>query len=160
MICSTIVKQKNRNTSLVEKNLLTREHIITNLMCFFGKILIPAISIVAVLKIPFSEAFNASRDVRFELHTRNSHSNNFEILVADQNRHNVSEITNFDYNKPTRIFVHGFNSNHKVIVRCTTAFLKDNDYNCIAVNWLRGSNTLNYATARERVDQVSAESQV
>lgn len=119
-----------------------------------GKLL-PAISLMSVLIIPL-EAFEVGRDVQFELHTRHKHSGTFEILVADHRRFNVGEPTHFDFRKPTRIVVHGFNSQRKHLIQYTTAFLKKHDCNCIAVNWINGSNTLNYFAARSRVDQVSA----
>lgn len=126
-----------------------------------GNLLISSLSLVFLFFIIHDgEAFKVSRDVKFELHTRQNHSENFEILFPDRSLHNSGELTNFDFNKSTRIFVHGFNTNRELMIRCATAFLKHNDFNCIAVNWMKGSNIWNYETARRRVERVSLMSYV
>lgn len=125
-------------------------------MSYIAKLLIiTAISFASVLVIPDCEAFTASHDVQFELHTRENHSENFEVLVADHYGFTVREPTNFDYRKPTRIYVHGYQSSRRSFLRYAKAFLKYSDCNFIAVNWLTGSVTRNYMTARGRVDRVS-----
>lgn len=112
--------------------------------------------LASVLVISDCKAFTAKHDVQFELHNRQNHTDHFEVLVADQYGVTDREPTSFDNQKPTRIYVHGYQSSRRSFLRYAKAFLKHSDCNFIVVNWLTGSVTKNYMQARGRVDRVSA----
>lgn len=99
----------------------------------------------------YGTAFDASEDVQFELYTRD---NRQVFQPIDTHGEPAIAITRFDPNKPTRIFVHGYRSKHKVINRYAEAYLNALDCNFIAVNWIEGASTANYYTARGRVKDV------
>lgn len=99
--------------------------------------------------------FDARRDVKFELHTRDHSVDSYEDLQADAYGRTERDPTIFDPSRPTRIFVHGYWSSRRAYLRYARAFLKNGDCNFIAVNWLNGSKTYNYFRARGRVQRVS-----
>lgn len=103
--------------------------------------------------LPNCKTFDASRDVVFELHTRENNTDNFQRLVPNLDI-SVQPATNFDHTRLTRIYVHGYLSIRKKCLRYSKAFLQSKDCNFILVNWLSGSLTLNYASARDRVEEV------
>lgn len=108
--------------------------------------------------------FDVSRDVRFELHTREHSLDTFEELRVNQygrteELSREDALTIFNATRPTRIFVHGYWSSRRAFLRYARAFLHNADCNFIAVNWLNGSKTYNYWRARGRVERVSARGQ-
>lgn len=107
--------------------------------------------------------FMVHSDVVFELHTRDysideygHHNDSYDMLTIDQNIKNfIDPPIHFDANRPTRIFVHGYQSKRSALIRYAKAYLKMGDVNFIAVNWIIGSSTINYLRARGRVERVS-----
>lgn len=98
--------------------------------------------------------FEVNRDVRFELHTREHSLETYEELRID-GYGRTQDLTIFNATRPTRVFVHGYMSSRRAFLRYAKAFLKGDDCNFIAVNWLNGSKTYNYWKARGRVEKVS-----
>lgn len=97
-------------------------------------------------------AFDEYEDIDFELYTR-EHAQSWHLMNASHGE--LIRNTDWSAARPTRIFVHGFKSKRKVILRYAEAFLKAGDYNFIAVNWMKGSSTFNYYVAKNRVKKVS-----
>lgn len=61
---------------------------------------------------------------------------------------------NWDPNRRTRIFIHGFYSDREILEKYARGYLERDDYNFIAINWLRGARTINYVKARHRIHDV------
>lgn len=101
--------------------------------------------------LTYASAFDASEDVQFELYTRD---NRQVFQLIDTHGEPAIANTLFSASRPTRIFVHGYRSKHKVINRYAEAYLNAGDYNFIAVNWSAGSSTVNYYTAKSRIKDV------
>lgn len=119
------------------------------------------VSIVSLLHCSVA-AFSASHDITFELHQRNNQTatysdDKFEVLVdtSAANNNTAKNVIAFDAKKNTRIVIHGFRSSRRSFLRYVRAFLKLGDCNVIVVNWLPGSVTYNYYTARNRAKQVN-----
>lgn len=112
-------------------------------------------SAICCALLPLCKTFDASREVVFELHTRENNTDNFQQLFPNHHDVTVQPHTNFNKSRPTRIYVHGYLSLRKKCLRYSTAFLQSKDCNFILVNWLSGSMTLNYASARNRVEDVN-----
>lgn len=95
--------------------------------------------------------FPVSTAVHFELYTRDNPD--IPELLSSQND-SLSE-TNYNSSRPTRMFIHGWNSKG-LSPMFTEAYFKmaDHDVNLIAVNWKQGSNTIDYISARRRVNVV------
>ena len=95
--------------------------------------------------------FNAESDVFFILYTRNNR-NGVRIGM------NANEIraTTFNAAHPTRFLIHGWinERNATVNVRGTEAYLRRGNFNVIVVDWGAGAQTINYITARNRVNNV------
>lgn len=97
--------------------------------------------------------FNAVNDVRFLVFTR------FNPTIGQEFRFRDLEslrLTNFDVNRPTRVLIHGFQSDATadVNILLTVAYLRSYDVNIIVVDWSVGANTINYISARNRVFEV------
>lgn len=103
--------------------------------------------------------FEVNRDIRFELHTREHSLESFEELRIDGYGRTQEQPeplnTIFNASRPTRLFIHGYWSSRRAFLRYAKAFLKSDDCNFIAVNWLNGSKTYNYWKAKGRVERVS-----
>lgn len=99
--------------------------------------------------VPGSSAFDIEKDLVFRLYTLED-PNAYQVLKAD-----LKPPTTFNPNRPSRIFIHGFKSKEKVIIRYKDAFLNVGNYNFIAVDWINGADTLNYLKAKARVEPVS-----
>lgn len=97
--------------------------------------------------------FNAERDIKFILYTRNSNGKG-QILKLN----NVTSITNSLFNRaiPTRFIVHGWNNNRYSYVNTLLLkeYLKVRNVNVIIVDWGAGAQTINYYSARNRVSSV------
>lgn len=105
---------------------------------------------VEVVAEPF---FNADNDVFFLLFTRRN------PLVGQRIGFDAAAIrnTNWNINAPgTRFIIHGFNNDNRspVNTMITAAYLRRNDMNVVVVDWGRGANTINYISARNRVNEV------
>lgn len=61
---------------------------------------------------------------------------------------------NWNPNKPTRIFIHGYFSTRDTFMDYARAYLERGDFNFIAINWLKGAITINYKRARNRVREI------
>lgn len=112
---------------------------------------IEIISFIFIGLLSRSIAFDPSSDVQFELYTRD---NRQVPQVIDTHGEPAIVNSKFQSTRPTRIFVHGYRSKHKVINRYAEAFLNAGDYNFIAVNWIEGASTVNYFTAKSRIKSV------
>lgn len=105
--------------------------------------------------LAFGDNFNPARDVKYRIATRAD--SNFSTLSLTQlrnarNNNFVPENRiNFDPNRPTRIFVHGFYSEDALMDSYAKAYLNLGNFNFIAVDWLVGAKTINYPRARHRV---------
>lgn len=96
--------------------------------------------------------FNAERDVRFMLQTRQN-SNPVQIQFRNIGAINNS---NFNRNRPTRFLIHGWFEDDTSDINAATAaeLLSYNDFNIIIVDWSEGSRTINYIGAANRVPHV------
>lgn len=97
--------------------------------------------------------FSAKDDVRFELFTPNNPTEP-NLLVPDNST--TVKNSNFNPKLPTRILVHGWNSQGLLTPRFAEAYLVNgkHEVNFIALNWQKGSDTLDYFAARNRVMEV------
>lgn len=99
-----------------------------------------------------SNAFDINKDLIFRLYTREEPTIYFDLKANDLSS---NANTLFQPNRPTRIFIHGFKSKEKVIIRYKDALLQLGDFNFIAVDWREGASTFNYYLAKGRVRPVS-----
>lgn len=90
--------------------------------------------------------------VRFELYTRDNPEK--PQLLSSTNDSLLD--TNYDPNRPTRIFIHGWNSQGEMTPLFTDAYFKKGNHNVnwIAVNWRDGSDKVNYVSARRLVGRI------
>lgn len=110
------------------------------------------ILLLAINALPFRcEAFDAETDIIFQLHTRDEPL----FTVLSPNNDPPISATQFNPNRPTRIFIHGFRSKQKVLNRYAAAYVKAGDFNFIGVDWTKGANVYNYYGAKGRVKHVS-----
>ncbi|KAH8355993.1 hypothetical protein KR200_006288, partial [Drosophila serrata] len=86
----------------------------------------------------------STNTVKFYLYTQNNPSTGQEIKATQSS----IDASNFNPKNPTRITIHGWNSNYKdgVNTRIADAWFQYGDYNMIAVDWSRG-RSLEYATS-------------
>lgn len=117
----------------------------------FVRIICFIVAIVSVF-ISNSYAFDIEKDLVFRLYTREDPV--MYYVLKTRGIPTISETT-FKPNRPTRIFVHGFRSKEKVIKRYAETYLGIEDYNFIAVDWIKGASTYNYYSAKGRVKKVS-----
>lgn len=61
---------------------------------------------------------------------------------------------NWNPNRPTRIFIHGYYSDEELLKKYAKAYMERDDFNFIAINWLPGARTINYVKARHRIIEV------
>ena len=97
--------------------------------------------------------FNADRDVFFLLFTRRN------PLVGQRIGFDAAAIRNTNWNTAapgTRFIIHGFNNDNQspVSTMITAAYLRRSDFNVVVVDWGVGANTINYISARNRVNEV------
>lgn len=100
--------------------------------------------------IPLLRAFDANEDIYFELYT-NENPENYQVIRNSQ----AIRSTTFNPYRPTRIFVHGFRSDRNTIKQYSKGFLRAENVNFIAMNWIDGAETLLYPVAKNRVEEVS-----
>lgn len=127
----------------------------------------------AVIKFIAAQSFDANKHVFYEMHCRSTNKTTNPTLsdidlsvldnsnlIFDGSRSNrtIREVKNcrwnWNPNRPTRFFIHGYYSTQDVLTQYAKAYLERGDYNFIAINWLRGARTINYMKARNRVQQV------
>lgn len=111
-----------------------------------------AIFLLLSIVVSFNCAFDVENDVVFRLYTREV-SDSFNRLNAS-NSESISASA-FDSKRPTKIFIHGYKSKEKVIIRYKNAFLNIGNYNFIGVDWINGAATYNYLAAKGYVPLVS-----
>lgn len=110
------------------------------------------IIVLVWVSINNSHAFDINKDLVFRLYTREDPVMYYALKASGSPL--ISE-TPFNPNRPTRIFVHGFKSKEKVMIRYKDAYLDLGDFNFIAVDWSKGASTYNYYSAKGRVRPVS-----
>ena len=96
--------------------------------------------------------FNVETDVFFLLFTRANPSNGqFISSNADQIRN-----SHWDSSRPTRFIIHGFTGGafSELNANIGAAYHRAGDFNVVVVDWNLGANTINYITARNRVNEV------
>ena len=95
--------------------------------------------------------FNVESDVIYLLFTR---ANPNGVRIG----RNANEIRATTYNvaHPTRFIFHGWLNNQTATVNelCTEAYLRRGNFNIIVVDWGLGAQTINYISARNRVNEV------
>lgn len=108
--------------------------------------------VLLILSIWISSArtFDANEDIYFELYTNES-PDNYQVIRNTQ----TIRSTTFNIRRSTRIFVHGFRSDRRIIQQYAKAFLRAENVNFIAMNWIDGAETLLYPVAKNRVEDVS-----
>lgn len=108
--------------------------------------------------VSISNGFNASEDIYYELYTDDqplTHFHNLLTINNDNNRLLPIAVSPFNSTRPTRFYVHGYRSKRKNFIKYAETYRAKGDFNFIVVNWLAGSQTLNYYKARNRVQTVS-----
>lgn len=96
--------------------------------------------------------FNAQSDVFYLLYTQSS-PNGVRIGM------NANEIRGSTFNAahPTRFLIHGWLNNQTATVNVLSieAYLRRGNFNIIVVDWGAGAQTINYISARNRVNEVA-----
>ncbi|CAO1342795.1 unnamed protein product [Diamesa tonsa] len=96
--------------------------------------------------------FNAQSDVFYLLYTQSS-PNGVRIGM------NANEIraSTFNAAHPTRFLIHGWLNNQTATVNVLSieAYLRRGNFNIIVVDWGAGAQTINYISARNRVNEVA-----
>jgi len=97
--------------------------------------------------------FDAFRDTRFLVFTRFNPTIGQEVRLGDLN---TIRNSNFSPERPTRILIHGWQSNinDDVNILPTAAYLRNYDVNVIVIDWSIGANTINYLASRNQVNNV------
>lgn len=97
--------------------------------------------------------FNPPSDIFLELFTPKNPTERSLLIPNDSTSVTTS---NFDSARPTRIFIHGWNSDGSYTPQFAKTYFQNDSYNVnfIAVNWQKGSTTINYFLARGRVKYV------
>lgn len=110
------------------------------------------VNVISALNEP-QPRFNVEIGVIFELYTPDN-PNDAQILRPDDLASLASSY--FDPSRPTRIVSHGWNSKGDLTHSFSRAYFEqgNSNVNFIAINWQAGSNTINYISARNRVNLV------
>lgn len=112
------------------------------------------VNVISALNEP-QPRFNVEIGVIFELYTKDN-PHDAQILRPDDLASLASSY--FNASRPTRFVSHGWNSKGDLTHSFSRAYFGpgfNNDVNFIAINWQAGSNTINYISARNRVNVVS-----
>lgn len=99
------------------------------MICFCTRINI-GILVLLSLGVFQGHGFDAEEHLIFRLYTRSNPIDHQELKTSDSP---PISATAFDSRRPTRIFIHGYKSKEKVIIRYKDAFLKLGDFNFIGV---------------------------
>lgn len=129
--------------------------------------------LMSVLCLTSAGDFDAKKHVTYEMYCRYSNQSTTttlqdidlnilenENLVIDGENDNrtVSGVRNcrwnWNPNRPTRLFIHGYYSDQDTLKNYARAFIERDDFNFIAINWLPGARTINYVKARYRILEV------
>lgn len=100
-----------------------------------------------------SHALDCEVQLNFWLNTPSNMLNEQELKTSGA-AYNISE-SHFDARRPTRIFIHGYNSYEKLLNRFREYYMVLGAYNFIAVDWIASSCTYNYLTAVGHITSVS-----
>lgn len=104
---------------------------------------------------PIDPQFDAARDVRILLQTRQNRNNpqviQFRDLQSVQSSH-------FDRTKPLRVLIHGWFGDDTTDLNIFTSaeLLNYYDFNVVLLDWGAGAQTINYPGAVARVPGVGA----
>ncbi|KAJ9590786.1 hypothetical protein L9F63_016172 [Diploptera punctata] len=103
----------------------------------------PQLAILDEVTIP--QVGNVTDDVKFYLYTRKN-PNGFILLVDNAE---LLKESSFNSSNPTKILIHGYEGSitSPVITKSTAAFLNNDDYNVIGVDWSKLSQTPYYNIA-------------
>ncbi|KAG4072741.1 hypothetical protein HA402_001853 [Bradysia odoriphaga] len=117
-------------------------------------------TLLLICFVLMTNGFNASEDIYYELYTNDQPLTHFHNLLSinnDNSRSLPTAVSPFNHTRPTRFYVHGFRSKRKNFLTYAETYRSKGDFNFIAVNWLAGSQTLNYYKARHRVQTIAVE---
>lgn len=127
--------------------------------------------LMCVVILTSAGEFDAKKHVSYEMYCRNSieatsttlydinilKHDNF-IIGGDGDNRTVNGVKNCNWNwhpnRPTRLFIHGYYSDQETLKQYARAFIERDDFNFIAINWLRGARTIDYVKARHRIMEV------
>lgn len=140
------------------------------MLCECKNLLSISLLLVSVIASVKAGDFDAKKHVSYEMSCRFSNESssplidtsilrNENLVVNGQgDSRTVSSLINcrlnWNPNRPTRLFIHGYYSDHNTLKKYATAYLARDDYNFIAINWLHGAQTVNYVKARYRILEV------
>jgi len=122
-------------------------------------VILSAVLAAVTVSSPIAEdvtpAFNARADTRFLVFTRFNPTIGQQINIDDMS---TVANTHFSAARPTRILIHGWQSDaqHDVNILTTAGYLRNYDVNVIVVDWSVGAGTINYITSRNHVPTVGA----
>lgn len=111
------------------------------------------ISIFVLLSIGVFCSHASDPVVFFDLYTPTNRAHPLELKASGSP--SISSTT-FNPRLPTRIFVHGFQSDATVIRLYRDTYLLKDAYNFIAVDWVHSAATYNYMTAKGYVPLIAA----
>lgn len=97
-------------------------------------------------------SLNVEKDVIFRLYTPETPISFFKLNPIDPK--SILD-SGFNRKRPSVIFIHGWRSQEKVLLRYKNAFVPSFDVNFIAVDWLKPADTFNYIAVKRRVKPVS-----
>lgn len=103
-------------------------------------------------ELPEEPFFNAENDVNFILFTPENQQTGQPIgLNADQIR-----ASNWVNARPTRFIIHGWNggAGSGLNSNIGSGYHRNGAFNVVVVDWGLGANTINYISARNRVNEV------
>lgn len=129
------------------------------------------ILLLCVLNLTSAGHFDAKKHVSYEMYCRNSmHATRTTLYDINVLKHENLVINgvgdnrtvtgvqncgwNWNPNRPTRLFIHGWYSDEELLRRYARAYIERDDFNFIAINWLRGAQTIDYVKARHRIMEV------
>lgn len=94
--------------------------------------------------------YDPYRDMEFRLYT-NRNKRAPELIEIDNDE--VLQQSSFDSTLPTRLMIHGWGDNGVnggAVLFMMESYLDKGDYNYFAIDWSKGSDTVNYILARNR----------
>lgn len=129
--------------------------------------------LMSVLCLTSAGEFDAKKHVTYEMYCRFSNQsttttlqdidlnileNDNLVIDGENDNRTVSGVRNcrwnWNPNRPTRLFIHGYYSDQDTLKNYARAFIERDDFNFIAINWLPGARTINYVKARYRILEV------
>lgn len=128
---------------------------------------------MSVLCLTSAGEFDAKKHVTYEMYCRFSNQststtlqdidlnileNDNLVIDGENDNRTVSGVRNcrwnWNPNRPTRLFIHGYYSDQDTLKNYARAFIERDNFNFIAINWLPGARTINYVKARYRILEV------